>query len=183
MKKQQLNEKKIVTEILQGNEATLRFFYTHFERPLRAYIAHRIANEEDAEEIRQDVLLATIEGLRDFSFRSSLFTFICSIANHKIIDLYRKKRIKNIVFSRLGDIEPFLSTLLSPEKTFDEEILKEKIKATFRRIAPSYSKILKLKYVYGYSVTEIAHILSISFKSAESQLFRARQAFVSHFSL
>lgn len=183
MKKRQLDEKKIVTEILHGNEATLRFFYTHFARPLRSYIAHRIHSEEDTEEILQDVLLATLEGLRDFSFRSGLFTFICSIANHKVVDFYRKKRIKNIVFSRLGDIEPFLSTLLSPEEAFDEEILKEKIKATFQRIAPAYSKILKLKYIYGYSVTEIAHILSISFKSAESQLFRARRAFVANFSL
>lgn len=183
MKKQELDEKKIVREILTGNETTLRFFYTHFARPLRGFIAHRIGSEEDAEEILQDVLLATLEGLRDFSFRSSLFTFICSIANHKVIDFYRKKRIKNIVFSKLGDIEPLLCSLFGPEEALDEEILKEKIKKTFQKITPSYSKILKLKYIYGYSVTEIAHVLSISFKSAESQLFRARRAFVTNFSL
>lgn len=183
MKKQKLDEKKIVKEILLGNERTLRFFYTHFARPLRSYIAHRINSEEDTEEILQDVLIATLEGLRDFSFRSSLFTFMCSIANHKVIDFYRRKKIKNIVFSRLGDIEPFLSTLLSPEEALDEELLKEKIKKTFQKMSPTYSKILRLKYIYGYSVTEIAHILSISFKSAESQLFRARKAFVANFSL
>lgn len=178
MIKSYLNEKRIVSEILQGQEKTLRFFYHHFKPSIATYIRKKIATPEDIEEILQDTLLATLEALRDFSFKSSLFTFMCSIANHKIIDFYRKKRIKNIVFSKLADVEPILSTLLGPENSFDEEMLRQKIRNTFTQLSPKYTIILKLKYVYGYSVEEIAQKLSISFKSAESQLFRARKAFV-----
>ncbi|OGG26465.1 hypothetical protein A2960_06325 [Candidatus Gottesmanbacteria bacterium RIFCSPLOWO2_01_FULL_39_12b] len=172
-----IDEKTIVAEILRGNERALRFFYHYYQRSLTSYIKKRIDNKEDVEEILQDTLLATIEGLRDFAFRSSLFTFICSIANHKIIDFYRRKKIKNIVFSKLGDIETLLSNLIGPEDSYDAELLRQKIKATFKNLTPNYRVILRLKYIYGYSVEEIARKLSISFKSAESQLFRARKAF------
>lgn len=176
------DERQIVSEILSGNEKSLRFFYLHFARSLKSYISKKIANSEDVEEILQDTLLATIEAMRDFSFRSSLFTFICAIANHKIIDFYRRKKIKNIVFSRFEEIEPLLTTLFGPEDALDEELLRAKIKETYRKISPNYQLIIKLKYVYGYSVSEIACKLTVSFKSAESQLFRARRAFAQAFS-
>lgn len=178
MKKSILDERQIITKILSGDEKALRLFYTYFKRPILTFISNRIADRHDAEEIVQDTFLSTLEALRDFSFRCSLFTFLCSIANHKVIDFYRKKKIKSIVFSKMKEIEPLISTLLGPEETLDEKFLGQKIKETFERLAPKYSLILKLKYIEGFSVEEIARKLSISFKSAESRLFRARKAFV-----
>lgn len=175
--KNMINEKELVAQILRGNERSLLYFFRHFQKPLASYIRQKIANEKDAEEILQDTLLATLEGLRDFSFRSSLFTFICSIANHKVIDFYRKKKIKSIVFSKFQDVEPLILSVLGPDDALDEELLRQKIRETFVRIVPKYSRALKLKYIYGYSVEEIAAKLSVSFKSAESMLFRARRAF------
>ena len=178
VKKYKTDDKVLVGEILKGNQSALNYFYRHFKKPLFSFISQKIGNRQDAEEILQDTLLATLESLRDFAFRSSLFTFICSIASHKIIDFYRKKKIKKIVFSKFEEVEPLISHLFGPEEVYDEAILKSKIKETFEKLSPSYSLILKLKYVYGYTVTEIANIMSLSFKSAESTLFRARKAFV-----
>jgi RNA polymerase sigma-70 factor (ECF subfamily) len=178
-----MDERQTVNKILSGDEPTLRYFYRHFQPSLLTYIRNKIANEADAEEIMQDTFLATIEGFRDFSFRCRLFTFLCSIANHKIIDFYRKKKIKSIFFSHLAEFEPLVSTLLGPEEKLDEELLRQKIAQTFERLTPRYRQILRLKYIYGFSVGEIAYKLSISFKSAESQLFRARRAFATAFAL
>lgn len=178
-----IDDRELVKQILEGNESVLRFFYRHFYPRLLTFIKTKVANEHDAEEILQDSLLATIDGMRDFSFKCALFTFICSIAYHKIIDYYRRKKIKSIVFSRLTDVEPLISSLVGPEKALDSVLLREKIKQTFKKLAPRYGLILKLKYIYGYSVSEIAGKLSITFKSAESQLFRARKSFVTAYSL
>lgn len=177
-KKQYMEDRQLVAQILKGNEKSLRYFYRTYQPRLLSFIRAKIANEADVEEILQDVLLATLEALRDFSFKASLFTFTCSIANHKVIDFYRRKKIKNIVFSRLPDMEPLLATLFGPEDSLDDELLKQKISETFQNITPKYRQIIKLKYIYGFTVEEIAQKLSISFKSAESQLFRARRAFV-----
>ena len=177
-----MKEKQIVERILKGDEKTLLVFYRHFQKSLASYIRKKVENEADVEEILQDTLFATLEGLRDFSFRSSLFTFICSIANHKVIDFYRRKKIRKIFFSASTEVEMLLSTLFGPEDQLSDQLLRQKIEETFRKIAPRYEKVLKLKYIYGYSVSEVAGKLSISFKSAESQLFRARKAFVEAYS-
>ena len=147
-----MDDKKLVAQILRGNEIALRKFWRYFQPRLATFIKNRVDNTHDAEEILQDVLLATLEKLRDFRFECSLFTFICSIGSHKVIDYYRRKKIKNIVFSRLNGFEPLLSTLFGPEEALDEELLKDKIRKTFDKLSPGYTRILKLKYIYGYSV-------------------------------
>ena len=178
MKKPLLKEKETVSRILLGNEKALRLFYKTYSRSLSSFVKAKIENSDDAAEVIQDTFLAALESLRDFSFKSSLFTYICSIGNHKVIDYYRRKKIKHIVFSKIQDVESLLGTLLGPEDAFDKELLKLRIKETFKKITPAYSRIIKLKYIQGYSVEEIAEQLCVSFTSAESQLFRARKAFV-----
>ncbi|MEK7074003.1 MAG: sigma-70 region 4 domain-containing protein, partial [Patescibacteria group bacterium] len=56
-----------------------------------------------------------------------------------------------------------------------------KIRTVFARMMPDYRQVLVLKYLERASVSEIADKLSITFKSAESRLFRARRAFVELF--
>lgn len=176
-----LEEKKLVDKILAGDKKALRRFYIEFQPRLLNFILKNIGNPKDAEEILQDTLLATLEALRDFSFRCRLFTFLCAIAKRKIGDFYRKRKIKTIVFSHIPEIKPLVSALFLPEEKLDEEILKKKIEETLRLLRPKYEKVLKLKYLEGLTVKEIAQKLSISFKSAESTLFRARKEFVKVF--
>lgn len=182
-KSENMDEKKMVQEILSGSERTLWYFYKHFQKSLASYIKNKIADPNDAEEILQDTFLSALEGLRDFSFKSKIFTYLCAIANHKIIDHYRKKKIKSILFSKLSDFEPLVSAIIGPEEKLDDALLREKIQQTFNKLSPKYRRILQLKYVDGFSVDEIAEKLAISFKSAESTLFRARRAFVVAYSL
>lgn len=178
-----MDEKQVVADILAGDERALRKFYEAYHPRLSSFVRHKVGNEHDVEEILQDVLFASLEALRDFSFKSTIYTFICSIANHKVIDYYRKKKVRQVVFSKFLEIEPILASFWGPENAFDELLLREKIKKTFAKLAPKHSQILQLKYIYGYSVEEIARKLSISFKSAESLLFRARKEFVFIYSI
>ncbi|OGG15698.1 hypothetical protein A3D77_01570 [Candidatus Gottesmanbacteria bacterium RIFCSPHIGHO2_02_FULL_39_11] len=178
MKPGRCEEKELVENILKGEESSLRKFYDTYYRPILSFIRKRINSENDVEEVLQDTLLGALDSFRDFSFRCSIFTFLCSIASHKVIDYYRRKKIKNIVFSKIPDVEEILGTLLGPEEILDHEMLKSKIKKTLLSLSPMYQKIIDLKYIQGYTVSEIAEKLSLSFKSCESHLFRARKAFV-----
>ena len=80
---------------------------------------------------------------------------------------------------------PFLDDLVSPLGTPDEKLeqhlLAVKLSNTFDRLLPQYATVLRAKYELGLSVAEIAKKCAISFKSAESTLFRARKAFVRAF--
>lgn len=170
-------DRLLVKGILAGNEKSLLTFYRYFSPKLLSFIKRQTPSTEDAEEILQDVLLSSLDSLRDFTFKSSLSTFLHAISKNKIIDFYRKKRIKKILFSQVPQLESLLSTILGPEEIFEEKQLRLKIEKALRNLSPKYRKILTLKYFDGLSVLEITKELQVSFKSAESMLFRARRAF------
>jgi len=164
--------------ILAQDERALREFYCRYKGVLLVFIRRKVEKESDCEEILQDTLFAFIEALRDFHGKSSIKTFLFAICNHKIIDFYRRRKLRHIVFSQLPQLENLISPLLSPEEVLDETLMKEKISRVFAEILPRYREILVYKYIEGKSVEDIARILRLSFKSAESRLFRARKAFV-----
>lgn len=172
-------ENQLVNQILARNENALREFYETYSPRLLRFIRRFINSGQDVEEIAQDVLFAFLEKARDFTGSSSLNTYLCSIAHHKIIDFYRRKKLKRILFSEIPENAMPQSTISQdPEFIFHNKLLAQKIIWILNRLRPMYATIIKLKYIEGRSVAEISGMLAVSFKSAESVLFRARQAFV-----
>jgi RNA polymerase sigma-70 factor (ECF subfamily) len=175
------SDQELAQAMLSRQEQALHEFYSRYKSPLLRFIRGKIDKEEDCEEILQDTLFGFLESLRDFHGKSSIKTFLFSICHHKIIDFYRRKKIKHVVFSQVPQLEMLISPLMAPEDELDATLVKEKIMRVLTIILPSYREILVYKYFEGLSVEEIAEKLSLSFKSAESRLFRARKAFVEVF--
>lgn len=176
-----MNDPILIERLFARDRKAASAFYHQYAPQLRRYIGVRVSNTDDAEEILQDTLFSFLEGLRDFRKESSVRTYLFSICQHKIIDFYRRKKLKHIVFSRVPELEFFISPIIGPEDALDKVLIGEKIQTVFDRILPMYRTILKLKYLDHDSVTAISKKLSITFKCAESRLFRARRAFVELF--
>lgn len=170
-------ERKLVKKILSGDERALYSYYRTFSPKLLVFIKRKTNLPEDAEEILQDTLLSSLDALRDFTFRSSLNTFLHAIAKNKTVDFYRKKRLKKILFSQVPQLEAFLSTFLGPEDVLEKKQDRLSFEKALRSLSPKYQKILTLKYFDGKTVRQITKEFRVSFKSAESMLFRARKAF------
>ncbi len=176
-----MEDGELVTKILNRDRQALYTFYHTYTPQLQGFIASKVHSPHDAEEVLQDTLFAFLEALRDFHGISSVKTFLFSICNHKIIDYYRRKKLRHIVFSQMPHLEELVSPILNPEEELDAAILKDRLKKTFAMILPKYRIILQMKYVEDRSVEAIAEQLDLTFKSAESILFRARKAFVKAF--
>lgn len=176
-----MEEKTLIFQILARDRRALSVFYHRYTPGIAAYVRAKVANPQDAEEVLQDTLFAFLEAIRDFHGQASIKTFLFSICHHKVVDFYRKKKLKQLVFSRAPNLEALVSPLLGPEEELDMTILKEKIARVLSRLLPHYRAILVSKYMDNLSVADIAHRFAVSFKSAESQLFRARKAFVELF--
>src|SRR3989344_648391 len=113
-----------------------------------------------------------------------------------LLFLYQKyqKSIQHFIYRKLKDYnvaeeisqDVFLD-FIEGLKTFliDDELEKKelstKIKKTLEMLPNDYRVILRLKYIDGERVNNIAEKLSIGFKATESLLFRARKAFIKIF--
>ena len=148
-----------------------------YRQRLTKFVRKRVDNFMDVEEIVQDTLISAMDSLPTFKGKSSQFTWLCAIARHEIGDFYRRKKIKQIVFSKCPWLKELVDEALGPELAFQELETKTRILKTFKNISEGYAKILRLKYVEGRSMKEIARKLNLTVKAVESRLTRARLAF------
>ncbi len=170
-------EKELVKQIIKGNKKAIREFYKTYQARLLNFILKKVANRKDAEEILQDTFISALDSLPLFKFNSSLYTWLCSISYHEIVDFYRKRKLKTIIFSRLPWLKKIVDQALGPQLVLEEKQAKTRIYQTFKNLSEGYSQILRLKYIDGLSVKEIAQKLKTTVKAVESKLSRARLAF------
>ena len=155
----------------------MRDFYQKYYQGVRGFVARKIDDEGVAEELTNDILWAAYESLPTFNHNCSEFSFICSIAKHKVIDYYRKKKLKTILFSASPVFEEIADKAIGPERDVLKNELKEEIEKTLGDLREGYGKILRLKYVDGLRIDKIAQLTKLSIKAVESRLIRAKKQF------
>ncbi len=176
-----MDDNDLIEKILYRDKRALHTLYQTHVPKLTSFINGKVANPHDAEEIIQDTLFAFLEALRDFHGNCAISTFLFSIAKHKVIDYYRRKKLRHLVFSQAPYLEELVSPILNPEEELDGVMLKEKLKRAFSLILPRYRLVLQLKYLDDASVLEISKQCAWTLKKTESLLFRARKAFIRTF--
>lgn len=169
----QLEDNQLLLKLRTGDERAVAEWYQSYELRLKRYIMRRIDETQDAEELLQEVFINCLRNLAYFKGKSSLYTWMCSIANHEIADFFRKRYAKK-----------FIHTLPLADYFFSEEVkienahaLAERMEAAFSKIGQATKELLLLKYVDRKTVSDIAIKHGKTKKAIESDLFRARQAF------
>jgi len=144
---------------------------------LKNYLRRKIGNEEELEDVFQEVLISASQAYPRFSGKSTFFTWLCGIANHEVVDYYRKKKIKSLLFSHFPWLENLANQALGPEQVLLREEFEQKVQRIMGNLHEGYAEVLRLKYYYGLSVAQIAEKLDENCKTVESRLTRARKAF------
>jgi RNA polymerase sigma-70 factor (ECF subfamily) len=152
-------------------------FYKKYYFGVKKFVSQKIDDEGVAEELTNDIMMAAMMCRSNFNGKCNEFSWICSIAKHKIIDYYRKKKLKTILFSVSPDFEEIADKALTPERDVLKNELKEEIKKTFKEIGKGYKDVLRLKYIEGMKINEIAKNLELTIKAVESKLIRAKKKF------
>jgi RNA polymerase sigma-70 factor (ECF subfamily) len=177
----QKEDKLLLERIIKRDDKALFFVYKKYQPSIFKFVRSQINNYQLAEELTQDIFIDFIEALRDFRFQSSIKTFLFSIAKHKVVDQIRKKKIKNILFSRLPSFIVESLKVVFIDEEIDKKELQAKITKVIDSLPNDYQLILRLRYIDGIRIKEISEKLSLNFKATESLLFRARKSFIKVF--
>lgn len=167
----------LIEDILQGRREAIEAFYITYAPKMRKYLRYRLSEHEDIEAFTHDILLEVIDSLPLFKRKSSLLLWIYKIAHNKLVDFYRKKKIKAVLLSRIPYLEIVAREVYDPEFQFEKNKLRDKIQEALRNMSHTYREILLLHYEEQKSIKEIALEMELSVKATESLLFRARQQF------
>ncbi len=166
-----------IRDIINEHPRAILDLYRQLTPYLQHWFSQKVNDEKDGEELVQDTILSVLDSLPRYKHESSFSTWVVSIAKHELVDYYRRRKIKTILFSAFPFLEELADMALGPQLALEEKEAKDKILQTFKKLSEGNELVLRLRYMEGLSVNEIAHKLGISYKAAESKLSRARLAF------
>ena len=155
------SDEKILEGILLGDKEILKYVYVEYFPTIKSLISRNNGNEEDAEDIFQDGLMAIYQKVRNKALKleCSFKTFLYSICRN--LWLQKLEKNKSSLNAPFRDIENFIE--LSDQflfELFDEE--NEKVKLLhkhFLKLSDDCQKVLKL-FMKRVPLKEIADIMS-----------------------
>jgi len=131
---------------------------------LMGFIRRRVASEEDAEDILQDVIYQLTENVLSTGPIEQLTSWLFTVARNRITDRHRKKRETSISATR-GDDDPGigLDELLSntddsPETAYLRSIFWETLDEALNELPPAQKDVFVMHEIEGLSFNEIAEI-------------------------
>lgn len=166
----------LIRKIINGDPQAVEKFYQTYSSKVNKYLNYKLPAEE-AEEILNDTFMEAIDSLPFLKEKEKIEPWLYRIAHNKMVDFYRKKKIKFTLMSQVHFLNVVAKEILEPEFQYEKNRMKEKIEKTFFQLSERHQKILRLHYEENVPVKEIALSFNMSYKAAESLLFRARQQF------
>ncbi len=176
-------ETKLVERLRSRDSAAIEEFYTTYRNKLYSLILEQLGQDEaTAEDLVQDVFVAALDSLDKFRGDSQLYTWLRSIALHKINDLYRRQarhpRAKEPSDEDDGstDLEHIGNGQPPASAQMEDEEVRQSVHQALADLPQDYQQVLVLKYLKDMPVLAISQVMGRSPKAVEGLLSRARKA-------
>jgi RNA polymerase sigma-70 factor (ECF subfamily) len=179
-------DSRLVKRVLaHDRQAFNEFFDSYFPRLYR-FARTRLGEDPDTtKEIVHVTLTRAIRKLASYRGEAALFTWLCTICRNEINDHVERvaRERKHVVLTEdLPDVRADVDACLAPasdepEVCFRRIETSRLIQAALDRLPARYGDALEWKYIYGFSVEEVAAKLGVGLDAAQSVLARAKRAF------
>ena len=175
-------ESELVEKLRSGDSTAIEQFYNMYRNRLYSLVFEHVGRDQAAaDDLVQEIFLAALGSLDRFRGESQLYTWLYSIAFHKINDFHRRQArepkpkksapsIDAMELERTGDKEPATLSVMESEET------SQAVQQALTELPEDYQEVLVLKYLEDLPVLEISQAMGRSPKSVEGLLSRARKA-------
>jgi|SRR5690554_653612 len=161
----------LVERFINGDESAFNELARKYQQRIYWHARRMTGNHLDADEIVQEVLLVMYKKLKDFKFRSSLYTWIYTITSTRSINLIRRRSVKKIFSFEDSDIDEADKTdILSDFENKEEIKLMEK---HLQKIPVKQREVFILRAIDGLTYEEISEITGKSIGGLKSNYFHA----------
>lgn len=135
---------------------------------LYTWVYYKTRNKELSEDLVQDTFLAALQSYTSFEGRSSPLTWLMSILKFKLIDHHRlqfkrpeSEYLDGSYFIPEGGWKQTAMPLDWPESQ-PQEVLEKTLLHCLEKLPPSWSAVIRLKYLIGKKAVLICQELNIS---------------------
>lgn len=165
-----MQEKELLTQALQLNQAALAEIYDLFSPGIYRYAYRILGDAEHAEECVSETFLRFLNALRNRKGpRDYLKAYLYRIAHNWIIDQFRAKR------TELVELEEEHQDALEenmPDQVIENEE-RERVRQAIRCLTPDQQQVVVLKFLEDWGNEEVARTLNKPVGAVKSLQSRA----------
>ena len=130
-----------------------------------------LGNRSDIDDAVQEAFIRIYKGIPSFGGRSSLSTWIWSIARNHAVNVRAKERDDVISLEKTAEIA---SSRLGPEAELARRTAAEDIEWLLSNLEGDYRQAIELRYLAGKKYREIAEMLDLPEGTVKTLIHRAR---------
>ena len=148
--------------------AGMEEIYSQYSGMVYAYLMRLCGNDELAKELTQETFYQAMRSIRRFDGKSSVSTWLCSIARHQYYDALRRKK----------PTEPLPEELPSGEDFTEQVVRRDQTLIAHRRLhtlEEPYREVFTLRTFCDLSHTQIAEVFGKSEAWSRVTYYRARR--------
>ena len=154
------SEEVLLAAAMEYEDAALSELYDRYEVKIFTYIYRRTGDEALAEDLTSQVFLKMLESIRDQkAWRSSFSGWLYRIAHNLVIDHY--------------DTTPLTAERKSLESQVEQSLDAERLRAAIRRLTEEQAEVVSLRFLEGYSISEVAAMMNRSEGAIMALQYRA----------
>lgn len=168
-----LDEQSLASMAKQGDREAFDALVEHFSPRLRSFLAKRMANRSDVEDVVQETFLKAYLNIKSYNEKYKFACWLFTIASRTSINLARTKRA--VYFESLEDIE---AAAAEPFMIAGENEQKANMWAAARTLEAKQYSAIYLKYSQDLTVKEIAEVLGTTSINVRVLLHRARNELI-----
>lgn len=158
-----------------GDAAAYEILYSQFYLPVFRYIARRVSDRADSEDLAQQVFVKLLSSRTSFTETASgPLAYLFTIARTTVIDYWKKQGRHTAV--EQGQLEQIPNSAYDPHVTSD-------ISYALHKLAPDQREVIELKFMNGFTTSEIAHRLNKSEVAIRQIQCRALKTMRDHISV
>jgi len=139
-------------------EAFAQLYEEHFDKIYR-YLALRVGNEMEAEDMTQQVFLNALQSISSFRWKGVPFSaWLFRIAHNQAVDHLRRRTKRASVPLN----ESLVSSGDSPHSATERKIDIEQLLAATRRLTEAQREVISLRFTSELSIAQVARIMGKS---------------------
>ena len=162
----------LVERIASGDKLAMQILFVRHRTPVYRWLLRFVSNATLAEDLLSEVFLDVWRQAARFECRSSVSTWLLSIARHKALSARRRRtdaELDEKIEATVAD------TANDPEAALQEKHRSELLRQALTRLSPEHQEIIDLVYYHEKSVEECAQVLGIPAATVKTRMFYARK--------
>jgi len=141
----------------RDQEAFAQLYEEHFDKIYR-YLALRIGNETEAEDMTQQVFLNALQSISSFRWKGIPFSaWLFRIAHNQAVDFLRRKKRTAVPLD-----ESLPSNGDSPQRLAEDKLDIEQLLLATKQLTEAQREVISLRFTSGLSIAQVARVMGRS---------------------